>query len=70
MTASVLPETSAKQAERRSSRRPPTQLLKQAVLLATALLSLFPILLIASTAVRDPVEVRVDPFGLLTSFSL
>jgi ABC-type glycerol-3-phosphate transport system permease component len=70
MTASVVSEAGAKPAERASSRRPPTQLLKQAVLLSTALLSLFPILLIASTAVRDPVEVRVDPFGLLTSFSL
>lgn len=41
---------------------------KYAVLLFGAALSLFPIVLIISTAVRDPRDVRVDPFGLFTSF--
>jgi ABC-type glycerol-3-phosphate transport system permease component len=39
------------------------------VLVLCAFMALFPVLLIASTALRDPAEVRVDPFGLFTAFS-
>ncbi|MDQ3405444.1 MAG: carbohydrate ABC transporter permease [Actinomycetota bacterium] len=46
-----------------------SQTAKYAVLTISAVMMLFPVLLIASTASRDPAEVRVDPFGLFTSFS-
>jgi raffinose/stachyose/melibiose transport system permease protein len=39
------------------------------LLTVLALLALFPVLLVVSTALRDPADVRVDPFGLFSSFS-
>jgi ABC-type glycerol-3-phosphate transport system permease component len=54
---------------RRARPRPGPQGVKYAVLVVSAFMALFPVLLIASTALRDPIEVRVDPFGLFTSFS-
>lgn len=44
--------------------------LKYVVLTFGAFLAIFPVLLIISTALRSPDEVRIDPFGLFTSFSL
>ena len=43
---------------------------RYAVLLVGVVISLFPVVLIVSTAFRDPIEVQVDPFSLFTSFSL
>lgn len=40
---------------------------KHIVLLVFTALSLFPVVLVVSTALKDPVEVRADPFGLFTS---
>jgi len=57
--------------DRRSSRHVSgSQIAKYGVLLVAAFMALFPVLLIASTALRDPAEVRVDPFALFTSFTL
>jgi ABC-type glycerol-3-phosphate transport system permease component len=55
----------------RRRRRAPSrgQGAKYAVLAVSSVMALFPVVLIASTALRDPVEVRVDPFALFTSFS-
>lgn len=39
-------------------------------LIAMAALTLFPVLLIISTALKTPQDVRSDPFGLFSSFSL
>jgi ABC-type glycerol-3-phosphate transport system permease component len=70
VTASAVSGARQEKAIRGGLRRPPTQVPKQAVLLFGAVVALFPVFLIASTAVRDPAEIRTDPFGLLTSFSL
>ncbi|HET6739169.1 MAG TPA: carbohydrate ABC transporter permease [Kribbella sp.] len=40
------------------------------VLVVMAALALFPVLLIVSTALKTPQDVRSDPFGLFSSFSL
>ncbi|MFG1815473.1 carbohydrate ABC transporter permease [Kribbella sp. NPDC049174] len=40
------------------------------VLVMMAAVTLFPVLLIISTAVKTPQDVRSDPFGLFSSFSL
>ena len=42
---------------------------KHALLLAMSLLMLFPVLLTVSTAFKERVDVRTNPFGLFTSFS-
>lgn len=55
---------------RRTAGRSRGELLKQVVLIMSAVLALFPIMLIVSTAVRNPRDVRIDPFALFTSFSL
>ena len=39
------------------------------MLLAFAALSLFPVILVISTTLKSATDVRVDPFGLFTSFS-
>jgi raffinose/stachyose/melibiose transport system permease protein len=57
-------------AERRRSRRLPARVAKHLVLLAFAVLCLFPILLIVSTAFKSEEDARVDPFGLFSSFSV
>ena len=54
--------------ERRGLR--PDQIGKHAVLIVLAILSLFPILLTISTAFKTEQDVRVNPFGLFSSFSL
>jgi ABC-type glycerol-3-phosphate transport system permease component len=43
---------------------------KHAVLIATAILALFPVLLTVSTALKTSQDVRRNPFGLFSSFSL
>lgn len=43
---------------------------RQLVLLLFAAISLFPPLLVLSTALRSAQEIKVDPFALFTSFSL
>jgi ABC-type glycerol-3-phosphate transport system permease component len=57
-------------AKRRRSPRLPLWVAKHLVLLAFAVLCLFPIALIVSTAFKSEEEVKVDPFGLFTSFSV
>jgi ABC-type glycerol-3-phosphate transport system permease component len=39
------------------------------VLIVLAALTLFPVVLVISTALKTPADVRIDPFGLFTSFS-
>ena len=75
MSATATVERESLATDRGRARRTPrhvsgTQVAKHAVLLVSAFTALFPVLLIASTALREPREVRVDPFGLFTSFSL
>lgn len=48
----------------------PGDIPKHAALVVLALLSLFPILLTVSTAFKTEQDVRVNPFGLFSSFSL
>ncbi|MQA02248.1 MAG: ABC transporter permease subunit [Streptosporangiales bacterium] len=55
---------------RRPGQTPSTSAVRQLVLLAFAFLSLFPPLLILSTAIRTPEDVRTAPFDLFTSFSV
>lgn len=45
-------------------------LTKHAVLVLLALLSLFPVILTISTALKTSQDVRVNPFGLFSSFSM
>ena len=50
-------------------RRTARSLGRHAVLIVLAALTLFPVVLVISTAFKTPADVRVDPFGLFTSFS-
>ncbi len=43
--------------------------MRHVVLVVMAALTLFPVLLIVSTALKTPQDVRSDPFGLFSSFS-
>jgi ABC-type glycerol-3-phosphate transport system permease component len=51
-------------------RRSSGHALRHVVLVAMAALTLFPVLLIVSTALKTPEDVRGNPFGLFSSFSL
>jgi len=55
--------------ERRALRRPARRPLRHLLLIALALLSLFPVLLILSTTFKTAQDVKVNPFGLFSSFS-
>jgi ABC-type glycerol-3-phosphate transport system permease component len=58
-------------AVRRPSMRHTTGLaIRHLVLIVMAVLTLFPVLLVISTALKTPQDVRSDPFGLFSSFSL
>lgn len=54
---------------RRSGRRTVTVAARHLVLILLAALTLFPVILVISTALKTPEDVRVNPFGLFTSFS-
>jgi len=54
----------------RARRAPGATLTKHAVLVLLALLSLFPVILTVSTALKTSQDVRVNPFGLFSSFSM
>jgi ABC-type glycerol-3-phosphate transport system permease component len=57
-------------AMRRPGTRPTiTKAARHLVLIVLAVLTLFPVILVVSTALKTPDDVRVDPFGLFTSFS-
>ncbi|MHA7262798.1 carbohydrate ABC transporter permease [Arthrobacter sp. TMN-37] len=43
---------------------------KHLLLIVLSVVSLFPVILVISTALKSEAEVRTDPFGLFTSFSL
>ena len=43
---------------------------RHVILVVLALLTLFPVLLIISTVFKTPADIRTDPFGLFTSFSM
>jgi ABC-type glycerol-3-phosphate transport system permease component len=63
--------SSEEQAVRRYDvRRSSGLVVRHVVLVAMAALSLFPVLLIVSTALKTPQDVRSNPFGLFSSFSL
>jgi ABC-type glycerol-3-phosphate transport system permease component len=42
---------------------------RHALLTALALLAVFPVILVFSTALKDPADVRLNPFGFFSSFS-
>jgi ABC-type glycerol-3-phosphate transport system permease component len=54
---------------RLTPRRRAALLGRHGLLVMLALLAMFPVLLVVSTALRDPADVRVNPFGLFSSFS-
>lgn len=54
---------------RRGPRRTVTLVVRHLVLVALALATLFPVLLVISTALKTPEDVRLNPFGLFSSFS-
>lgn len=54
---------------RRSPRQAAVSVGRHLVLLALAALTLFPVVLVISTAVKTPQDVRLNPFALFTSFS-
>jgi ABC-type glycerol-3-phosphate transport system permease component len=43
---------------------------RHVILVVLALLTLFPVVLIISTVFKTPADIRTDPFGLFTSFSM
>ena len=51
-------------------RAPGTMVTKHAILVLLAMLSLFPVILTVSTALKTSQDVRVNPFGLFSSFSM
>ncbi len=55
---------------RRSGRRTTTLALRHLVLIALSLLTIVPVLLVVSTTLKTESDVKVNPFGLFTSFSL
>ncbi len=55
---------------RRSPRRRAARLAQHVLLVVLALLAVFPVLLVLSTALKTPQDVRVNPFGFFSSFSL
>jgi ABC-type glycerol-3-phosphate transport system permease component len=55
---------------RHDVRRSSGPVVRHLVLVVMAALTLFPVLLIVSTALKTPQDVRSDPFGLFSSFSL
>lgn len=54
---------------RRSPRRTASVAARHVLLIVLAALTLFPVILVISTALKTPEDVRVNPFGLFTSFS-
>ena len=57
-------------ARRHEVRRSSGLVVRHLVLVAMAAITLFPVLLIISTALKTPQDVRSNPFGLFSSFSL
>ncbi|WP_433167047.1 carbohydrate ABC transporter permease [Kribbella sp. CA-247076] len=55
---------------RLSAHRSSGLVVRHLVLVAMAALTLFPVLLVISTALKTPQDVRSNPFGLFSSFSL
>lgn len=55
--------------EHRSLRKPLRVGATHLLLTAAALLTLFPVILIISTALKTPFDVKTNPFGLFSSFS-
>jgi ABC-type glycerol-3-phosphate transport system permease component len=51
------------------ARRSPAQLALHVVLAGMAVFVLMPVILVISTTLKTPADVRVNPFGLFTSFS-
>jgi len=47
-----------------------TQTLRHVLLIVMAIVTLIPVVLVISTTLKTPADVRVNPFGLFTSFSL
>jgi ABC-type glycerol-3-phosphate transport system permease component len=56
--------------QRLDLRRSSGLMVRHLVLVTMAALTLFPVLLIVSTALKTPQDVRSDPFGLFSSFSM
>jgi ABC-type glycerol-3-phosphate transport system permease component len=56
--------------QRLALRRSSGLMVRHLVLVTMAALTLFPVLLIVSTALKTPQDVRSDPFGLFSSFSM
>lgn len=52
-----------------SHRRSPAQFALHILLIAMAVFTLMPVVLVISTTMKTPADVRVNPFGLFTSFS-
>ncbi len=74
VTTSVASAASRSGGRRSPARRPgdtvTVGLAKHGLLAVFALLCLFPVILVVSTALKSDADVRIDPFGLFGSFSL
>jgi ABC-type glycerol-3-phosphate transport system permease component len=68
-SAGTRPPTTRPPTNRMSSRRRAGLTGKHLLLVALSVLTLFPVLLTVSTALKTPRDVRVNPFGLFSSFS-
>src|SRR4051812_15853640 len=69
--ASAVDVARARPARRRRRSRPLFgTTLRTAVLVIAAAIVIYPVLLIVSTALKDPAEVAQDPYGLFTAFNL
>ncbi|MET1007411.1 MAG: carbohydrate ABC transporter permease [Propionibacteriaceae bacterium] len=55
---------------RRSGRRSVTLAVRHVVLIALSLLTIIPVLLVVSTTLKTDTDVKTNPFGLFTSFSM
>ncbi|MEV5963146.1 carbohydrate ABC transporter permease [Kribbella sp. NPDC051952] len=69
LSVTVARRTSQVEAQQPDLRRSAGHAVRHLVLVVMAVLTLFPVLLIVSTALKTPSDVRSDPFGLFSSFS-
>lgn len=67
--AATRDEAAAPGVRRRGPRRTVALVVRHLVLVGLAVATLFPVLLVISTALKTPEDVRLNPFGLFSSFS-
>lgn len=63
------PKAGQSQRKPAGTRKSTTEFARHIVLIAMAIFTLLPVMLVISTTLKTPEDVRINPFGLFTSFS-